>query len=86
MQDATTAAFATLVLLRRALLRAGRDLLLTGLHDRAAYLFGINRLGSVLPCTCRERPSATHSSSNKSSTAIRHPGTAGSASASPPRR
>jgi anti-anti-sigma regulatory factor len=50
VQDATTAAFATLVLLRRTLLRTGRDLLLVGLHDRAALLFGINRLEAVLPC------------------------------------
>ena len=50
VQDATTAAFATLVLLRRTLLRTGRDLVLVGLHDRAALLFGINRLDNVLPC------------------------------------
>ena len=49
VQDATTAAFAQLVLLRRMLLKAGRDLRLIGLHDRAAFLFGINRLSSVLP-------------------------------------
>ena len=50
VHDATTAAFAQLVLLRRALLRMGRDLKLVNLRDRAAHLFGINRLGSVLPC------------------------------------
>lgn len=49
VQEATTAAFATLVLLRRTLLRTGRDLVLVGLHDRAAQLFGINRLDNVLP-------------------------------------
>ncbi len=48
--DATTAAFAKLVLLRRVLLQTGRDLRLVGLHDRAAHLYGINRLASVLPC------------------------------------
>jgi hypothetical protein len=48
--DATTSAFARLVLLRRLLLRSGRDLRLTNLHDRVASLYQINRLGSVLPC------------------------------------
>jgi anti-anti-sigma regulatory factor len=47
--DAETAAFARLVLLRRALLQRGRDLRLTGLRDRAAMLFEVNRLGGVLP-------------------------------------
>jgi anti-anti-sigma regulatory factor len=49
VQDATTSAFAQLVLLRRSLLKAGRDLKLVGLRDRAAFLFGINRLNTVLP-------------------------------------
>jgi anti-anti-sigma regulatory factor len=48
-EDATTSAFAKLVLLRRLLLRRGRDLCLTNLHDRAAGLFEVNRLGDVLP-------------------------------------
>jgi hypothetical protein len=48
--DATTSAFARLVLLRRLLLRTGRDLRLTNLRDRAASLYQINRLGTVLPC------------------------------------
>lgn len=48
--DATTAAFAKLVLLRRALLRSGRDLRLVGLHDRAAHVYFISRLAGVLPC------------------------------------
>jgi hypothetical protein len=47
--DATTAAFARLVLLRRALLRSGRDLRLVGLHGRAAGVYEVNRLGRVLP-------------------------------------
>jgi anti-anti-sigma regulatory factor len=47
--DATTSAFAKLVLLRRLLLRCGRDLCLTNLRDRAAGLFQVNRLGDVLP-------------------------------------
>lgn len=47
--DATTAAFARLVLLRRDLLKDGRDLILSGLHDRTASLYRINRLSSVLP-------------------------------------
>ena len=48
--DATTSTFARLVLLRRILLRQGRDLRLTGLRDRAAGLYEINRLSDVLPC------------------------------------
>lgn len=48
--DATTSAFARLVLLRRLLLKTGRDLRLTNLHDRAKSLYHINRLGHVLPC------------------------------------
>ena len=47
--DATTSAFARLVLLRQALLRAGRDLRLKGLRDCAASLYEINRLTGVLP-------------------------------------
>jgi hypothetical protein len=49
--DATTSAFARLVLLRRLLLRTGRDLRLTNLRNRAASVYQINRLGLVLPCT-----------------------------------
>lgn len=49
IEDATTSAFAQLVLLRRTLLRDGRDLCLTGLRDRAAGLFEVNRLKGVLP-------------------------------------
>jgi anti-anti-sigma regulatory factor len=50
IREATTSAFARLVLLRRALLSAGRDLRLINLRDRAAHLFGIARLETVLPC------------------------------------
>ena len=49
VDEATTSAFAQLVLLRRSLLQMGRDLCLTGLHDRAAGLFEVNRLSAVLP-------------------------------------
>ncbi|HEY7116116.1 MAG TPA: STAS domain-containing protein [Tepidisphaeraceae bacterium] len=49
VEDATTSAFAQLVLLRRSLLRIGRDLCLTGLRDRTAGLFQVNRLELVLP-------------------------------------
>src|SRR4051812_16304309 len=49
VEDATTSAFAQLVLLRRSLLRIGADLCLTGLRDRTAGVFEVNRLGSVLP-------------------------------------
>lgn len=48
--EATTSAFARLVLLRRLLLKTGRDLRLTNLRDRAKSLYQINRLGHVLPC------------------------------------
>lgn len=47
--DATTAAFATLVVLRRRLLRDGRDLRVAGLRERAQYVYSISRLGGVLP-------------------------------------
>jgi anti-anti-sigma regulatory factor len=47
--SATTAAFATLVLLRRRLLRDGRDLRVSGLRERAQHVFQLNRLQSVLP-------------------------------------
>ena len=48
--DATTSAFARLVVLRRLLLRNGRDLRLINLGSRAASLYQINRLAGVLPC------------------------------------
>lgn len=50
IDEATTSAFARLVLLRRMLIREGRDMRLTGLRDRAAMLYEISRLQSVLPC------------------------------------
>src|SRR5439155_3072659 len=49
-REVTTAAFARLVLLRRRLRSQGRDLLLTNLGQRAAGLYHINRLATVLPC------------------------------------
>jgi len=49
VRDATTAAFAHLVLLRRMLLRNGRDLRLKGLRERAARVYEVNRLMEVLP-------------------------------------
>jgi anti-anti-sigma factor len=49
VRDATTAAFAQLVLLRRSLLRSGRDLRLMGLRERAARVYEVNRLAEVLP-------------------------------------
>ena len=49
VDEATTSAFAQLVLLRRTLLALGRDLCLTNLRDRAAGLFEVNRLNAVLP-------------------------------------
>jgi anti-anti-sigma regulatory factor len=47
--DATTAAFATLVVLRKQLLRNGRDLFVRGLRERAENVFNVNRLQLVLP-------------------------------------
>jgi len=49
IEDATTAAFARLVLLRRDLLRHGRDLRLKGLRSRAASIWRVSRLNCVLP-------------------------------------
>jgi ABC-type transporter Mla MlaB component len=49
VREATTSAFAKLVLLRRELRRGGRDLVITGLRDRALRLYEITRLDSVLP-------------------------------------
>jgi anti-anti-sigma regulatory factor len=46
---ASTAAFARLVLLRRALKQKGRDLQLAGMGGRAAQLFEVHRLQGVLP-------------------------------------
>jgi anti-anti-sigma regulatory factor len=48
-KEATTSAFARLVLLRRALRQAGCDLLIIGLRGKAALLFEVNRLAAVLP-------------------------------------
>jgi len=47
--DASTAAFARLVLLRRHLLRRGRDVMVCGLRDRAQWVYVISRLTTVLP-------------------------------------
>jgi anti-anti-sigma regulatory factor len=48
-ENASTAAFARLVLLRRDLLKKGRDLRLSGLRDRAASIYRISKLNAVLP-------------------------------------
>jgi ABC-type transporter Mla MlaB component len=47
--DASTSAFARLILLRRDLLQVGRDIWLAGLCGRAESLFEVHRLDSVLP-------------------------------------
>jgi ABC-type transporter Mla MlaB component len=47
--EATTSAFARLVLVRRALLKLGRDLRLHNLRSKVAGLYEVNRLSSVLP-------------------------------------
>lgn len=46
---AQTCAFARLVLLRRELLQAGRDVRLAGLQGQPARLFEVHRLENVLP-------------------------------------
>ena len=47
--DASTAAFARLILLRRELLKTGRDVQIVGLKARAGRLFEVHRLEAVLP-------------------------------------
>ena len=47
--ETSTSAFARLVLLRRHLLRNGRDLRLVNLREQPASLYEVNRLGAVLP-------------------------------------
>jgi len=47
--DTTTAALARLVLLRRDLRRAGRDLRIAGLHGQPKELYEFNRMASLLP-------------------------------------
>jgi ABC-type transporter Mla MlaB component len=47
--DASTSAFARLILLRRELLQVGRDIWLAGLCGRAMSLFEVHRLEPVLP-------------------------------------
>jgi len=49
VEDATTSAFAQLVILRRSLLAVGGDLRLTNLRGRAAGPFEVHRLDAVLP-------------------------------------
>lgn len=51
-RSATTAGLARLVLLRRHLLAAGRDLRLTGLDDFVSEHVRINRLTEILPIAC----------------------------------
>jgi len=48
-EEASTAAFARFVLLRRALRARGRDLRLAGLRGQPARLFEVHRLANVLP-------------------------------------
>lgn len=60
--EATTAAFARLVLLRRSLLQNGRDLRLAGLRGQPSKLMEVHRLEGVLPRISqvpREAPKAS---------------------------
>lgn len=68
-KQASTSAFARLVLLRRELLNRGRDLRLAGLRDQPARLFEVHRLNGALPTLPdpafpavrpRREPRATH--------------------------
>ena len=54
VDEASTSAFARLVLLRRQLLKVGRDLRLINLRSKAASLFEVNRLAGVLPRGARQ--------------------------------
>lgn len=45
----STAALARLVLLRRELLKRGRELRIAGLQGKAKALYDINRLDNILP-------------------------------------
>lgn len=47
--EASTAAFARLVLLRRTLRERGRDLRLAGITRQPAQLYEVHRLANVLP-------------------------------------
>ena len=47
--EATTAGLARLILLRRELIKAGRDLRIMGLRSRAEALYDICRMGKLLP-------------------------------------
>lgn len=48
--EATTAAFARLIVLRSDLRKLGGDLHLVHLHGRARYVYEINRMSDLLPC------------------------------------
>lgn len=58
-RQANTAAFARLILLRRALLEQGRDLRITGMSRQPAQLYEVHRLASVLPTI--PEPALSHS-------------------------
>ena len=49
VRETETAALAALILLRRALLKRGGDLLLRGVHDRLAAFYVLTRMTEVLP-------------------------------------
>jgi len=48
-QFANTAGFAALVVMRRRLLASGRDLRISGLHDKTYALYRMIKLGDTLP-------------------------------------
>ena len=48
--EASTAALAKLIVLRRSLRRSGGDLRLLHLHGRARRTYNVHRLGNILPC------------------------------------
>ena len=49
-EDATTAALARLVVLRRQLRKRGGDLHLVHLHGKARHIWEVNRMDGLLPC------------------------------------
>ena len=48
--EASTAAFARLIVLRGTLRKLGGDLHLVHLHGQARHVYEINRMGDLLPC------------------------------------
>ena len=65
VRDASMPGFARLVLLRRELLRLGRDLRIRGLQHQPAHLFEVHRLSGVLPPLIESTPLRSPSSATQ---------------------